>query len=831
MSNKVLKPDVKEDKSLQIKSQSSNKSNTIMELRTATKKNVGKVKKQFILEGLDCAHCASKIEAKLNSIDGIANASVNFVTKTLTMELEEISKVNELIASSIESINKIESHVKVKEKTIGKSNKLVIILEGLCCANCASKIEKESQNITNVSSAIVDFVAQKLILEVENNSDKDNIVEMVKQIVKRIEPDVKVYVEEGNQNRKQRSHDHNHEHEHEHENSKKEFVRLGVGAAIFAIATAFKFNFYVELSLFLVSYLLVGGEVVLRALKNIRGGQIFDENFLMSIATIGAFAIGEFPEGVAVMLFYQLGEIFQGMAVNRSRKSIAELMDIRPDFANLKISSEIKKVSPEDVNIGDIIVVRPGEKVPLDGKVIEGNSMVDTSALTGESVPREVGIGDNVLGGVINKNGLLTIEVEKEFGDSTIAKILDLVQNASSKKAPTENFITKFARYYTPAVVFSALALAILPPLFISGATFSEWIYRALAFLVVSCPCALVVSIPLGFFGGIGGASKNGILVKGGNYLEALNNVEVVVFDKTGTLTKGVFKVTEIQPQGNVSRDELITYSAFAESFSNHPIATSIVKAYSKEIANESIENYEEISGHGVKATVLGKEVLAGNYKLMNKENISYAQVETIGTVVHVAVNKEYAGYIVISDEVKEDSAKAIKALKEIGVRKTVMLTGDNKVVGTKVANQLGLDEVYSELLPDQKVEKVEVLDKEKSSKGKLIFVGDGINDAPVLARADIGIAMGGVGSDAAIEAADVVIMTDEPSKIASAIKIAKKTRTIVMQNIVFALGIKAIILVLVALGLGTMWEAVFGDVGVTLIAVLNSMRAMKTEQ
>ncbi len=829
MSNKVSKPNVKENKSLQIKSQSYNKSNTIMEFRTATKQNVGKIRKQFILEGLDCAHCASKIETKLNSIDGIANASVNFVTKTLTMELEEISKVNELIASSIESINKIESHVKVKEKTVGKSNKLVIMLEGLCCANCASKIEKESQNITNVSSSVVDFVAQKLILELENNSDKDNIVELVKQIVKKIEPDVKVYVVEGNQNRKQSSHEHNHD--HDHGNSKKEFVRLGVGAAIFAIATAFNFSFYVELSLYLVSYLLVGGEVVLRALKNIRGGQIFDENFLMSIATIGAFAIGEFPEGVAVMLFYQLGEIFQGMAVNRSRKSIAELMDIRPDFANLKMGSDIKKVSPEEVNIGDIIVVRPGEKVPLDGKVIEGNSMVDTSALTGESVPREVEVGDNVLGGVINKNGLLTIEVEKEFGDSTIAKILDLVQNASSKKAPTENFITKFARYYTPAVVFSALALAILPPLFISGATFSEWIYRALAFLVVSCPCALVVSIPLGFFGGIGGASKNGILVKGGNYLEALNNVEVVVFDKTGTLTKGVFKVTEIQPQGNVTRDELITYAAFAESFSNHPIATSIVKAYSKEVANESIENYEEISGHGVKAIVLGKEVLAGNYKLMNKENISYAQVETIGTVVHVAVNKEYAGYIVISDEVKEDSAKAIKDLKEIGVKKTVMLTGDNKVVGTKVAKQLGLDKVYSELLPDQKVEKLEVLDKEKSSKGKLIFVGDGINDAPVLARADIGIAMGGVGSDAAIEAADVVIMTDEPSKIASAIKIAKKTRTIVMQNIVFALGIKSIILVLVALGLGTMWEAVFGDVGVTLIAVLNSMRAMKTEK
>lgn len=830
-NNKISKPNVKENKPVQIKLESNNKKpQTIMQLNTVQKKPVSKIKKQFILEGLDCAHCASKIETKLNSMDGVSSASVNFVTKTLTMELEEISRVNELVAASIETINKIESHVVVKEKTSGKSNKLVIMLEGLCCANCAAKIEKEAGNIHDVNNAIVDFVAQKLIMEIESNADKDSIVEEVKKFVKKIEPDVKVYVLEGNQNKKQKD-SHEHGHDHDHESNKSEFIKLGVGASIFAVASIFNFSFYAELILYLISYLLVGGEVVLRALKNIRGGQIFDENFLMSIATIGAFAIGEFPEGVAVMLFYQLGEIFQGMAVNRSRKSIAALMDIRPDFANLKIGDDIKKVSPEEVSVGDIIVVKPGEKVPLDGKIIEGNSMVDTSALTGESVPREVGIGDNVLGGVINKNGLLTIEVEKEFGDSTIAKILDLVQNASSKKAPTENFITKFARYYTPVVVFSALALAILPPLFISGATFSEWIYRALAFLVVSCPCALVVSIPLGFFGGIGGASKNGILVKGGNYLEALNNVEVVVFDKTGTLTKGVFKVTDIQPQGNITKDELITYAAYAESFSNHPIATSILKAYGTEVANESIENYQEISGHGVKVTVLGKEIFAGNHKLMIKENIKYAQIETIGTVVHVVVNKEYAGYIVISDEVKEDSAEAIKALKAIGVKKTVMLTGDNKTVGIKVAKELGLDEVYSELLPDQKVEKVELLDKEKSSKGKLIFVGDGINDAPVLARADIGIAMGGIGSDAAIEAADVVIMTDEPSKIATAIKIAKKTRTIVMQNIIFALGIKAIILVLVALGLGTMWEAVFGDVGVTLIAVLNSMRAMKTEK
>lgn len=786
------------------------------------------IKKEFILEGLGCANCAAKMEQKLNVLDGIKSANISFATKTLFLEIEEINKTKELIAATTQIVQSIEGHVKVIEKQSNKALKKEILLDGLCCGNCAAKIERESNNIEGVKSAVVDFVATKLIMEIDNPSKTNSIIEKVREIVKRIEPDVKVIEI---QNKNKASKDETHEHEHEHgESNKTEIIKLASGAAIFAVATAMKLPNYLELILYLISYVIVGGEVVLRALKNISRGQVFDENFLMSIATIGAFAIGEYAEGVAVMLFYQLGEIFQGIAVNRSRKSISALMDIRPDFANLKVGDELKKVSPEEVSIGDIIIVKPGEKVPLDGKVIEGSSMVDTSALTGESVPREVGSGDNILGGVINKNGLLTIEVEKEFGDSTVAKILDLVQNASSKKAPTENFITKFARYYTPIVVFSALALAVIPPLVIEGATFSEWLYRALAFLVVSCPCALVVSIPLGFFGGIGGASKNGILVKGGNYLEALNNVEVVVFDKTGTLTKGVFKVTEVKSQNNISEDELIAYAAYAESYSNHPIATSILKAYGKEIVKDSVENYEEISGHGVKVIVEGREVLAGNYKLMNKENIAYSQVETIGTVVHVAVDKEYAGYIVISDEVKEDSAKAIKALKAIGVKKTVMLTGDNKTVGTKVANQLGLDEVHSELLPDQKVEKVELLDKEKSPKGKLIFVGDGINDAPVLARADIGIAMGGVGSDAAIEAADVVIMTDEPSKIASAIKIAKKTRTIVMQNIVFALGIKVILLILVAIGLGTMWEAVFGDVGVTLLAVLNSMRAMKTE-
>jgi len=728
--------------------------------------------------------------------------------------------------TNIKSISKINANINLRESN--PKIKRELILQGLCCANCAAKIERESRKIEGVQSAAVDFISTKLIMEIDNPSKQNNIIEKVKEIVKKIEPDVNV-IEIENLVKVSKQEAHNHEHGLV-ESNKGEIIKLTAGAVIFGVASAFKFPNAIELILYLFSYLLVGGEVILRAVKNIRRGQVFDENFLMGIATIGAFAIGQYPEGVAVMLFYQVGELFQDMAVDHSRKSITALMDIRPDFANLKIDNDIKKVSPEEVAVGDIIIVKPGEKVPLDGKVIEGNSMVDTSALTGESIPKEVGAGDNILGGVINKNGLLTVKVEKKFKDSTVAKILDLVQNASSKKAPTENFITKFARVYTPIVVFAAVILAVVPPLLIEGATFSQWLYRALSFLVVSCPCALVISIPLGFFGGIGGASKNGILVKGGNYLEALNSAEIVVFDKTGTLTKGVFKVTEIKPQKNISNEEVLKLAAYAESYSNHPIAASILNAFDDNIDKDIIDNYEEISGYGIKAAALGKEILAGNYRLMDKENIKYENVDAAGTVVHVAADRVYAGYIVISDEVKEDSLKAIKDLKAIGIKKTVMLTGDNKIVGTKIAKELNVDEVNSELLPDEKVEKLESLDKEKSAKGKLVFVGDGINDAPVLARADIGIAMGGVGSDAAIEAADVVIMTDEPSKIVSAIKIAKKTKTIVMQNIVFALGIKLILLALIALGLGTMWEAVFGDVGVALLAVLNSMRALKTE-
>ncbi len=798
---------------------------TVKKAKLSNKESMKKIRKEFILEGLGCANCAAKMEKRISELDEVNSASVNFLTKTLILEIKEASRVEEIVETITNIVTSIESHVKVREKVNEKVFKKEILLEGLCCGNCAAKIERESNNLDGVKSAVVDFVSTKLTIEIEDSSKQNDILDDIKKIVKRIEPDVKVILIDSTDKLSKSKNE-----KIDEENNKGEIIRIVIGAIIFGIATVMKFPNSVELILYLVSYVLVGGEVVLGACRNIVRGQVFDENFLMTIATIGAFAIGEYPEGVAVMLFYQIGEMFQDMAVNRSRKSISALMDIRPDFANLKINGDIKKVEPEEVKIGDVVVVKPGEKVPLDGKVIEGNSMIDTAALTGESVPRKVGVGDSILSGVINKNGLLTIKVEKEFGDSTVSKILDLVQNASSKKAPTENFITKFARFYTPAVVFAALALAVIPPLVIEGATFSQWIYRALAFLVVSCPCALVVSIPLGFFGGIGGASKNGILVKGGNYLEALNSVEMVVFDKTGTLTKGLFKVTEIKPENNISKEELMNLAAYAENYSNHPIAASILKAYDKEISKDKIKNYEEISGHGVKVVLDEKEVLAGNYKLMNEENIPYKQVETIGTVVHVAIDKKYAGYIVISDEVKEDSAKAIKALKNIGIKKSIMLTGDNKTVGIKIAEELGLDEVHAELLPDQKVEKLEALFKEKSNKGKIVFVGDGINDAPVLARADIGIAMGGVGSDAAIEAADVVIMTDEPSKIATAIKIAKKTRSIVMQNIVFALGIKLVILVLVAAGLGTMWEAVFGDVGVALIAVLNAMRAMKTE-
>lgn len=787
-------------------------------------------KKEFILQGLDCANCAGKIEARVQKISGINNASLNFMSKTLTIEIGATDKTNMIVSEISNIVKEIEPDVVVREKSVNKGTKKILILEGLGCANCAAKIEKEVKNLEGVKFASVDFVSKKLTLETNESSSIDKLSNQIESIVKKIEPDVKVIFEENASKDKTKENNKDNDEDEDGDDNKKEIIKLVIGGAVFAVGMIFNFQNWLELTIFLISYIIVGGNVVLRAIKGIVRGQVFSEHFLMSVATIGAFFVGQYPEGVAVMLFYLVGELFQDMAVNHSRKSISALMDIRPDYANLKVGEELKKVSPEDVNIGDIIVVKPGEKIPLDGKVIEGTSLVDTSALTGESVPRELEPGKDALSGFINKNGVLTVEVTKDYGESTVSKILDLVQNASSRKAPTENFITKFARYYTPVVVFGALALAVIPPLVIQGATFSDWIYRALVFLVVSCPCALVISIPLGFFGGIGGASKKGILIKGSNYLEALNSVETVIFDKTGTLTKGVFKVTETNSQNGYTDEELIEYASYAESYSNHPIALSIISAYNDEIDKNKIENYEEIAGHGIKVNVNGREVLAGNTRLMIKEDIKYKDVETIGTIVHVAIDKKYAGNIVISDEVKEDSAHAIKELKSIGVKKTVMLTGDLKTVADKIGKQLGLDEVYSELLPTDKVDKLELLDSKKSPKGKLVFVGDGINDAPVLARADIGIAMGGLGSDAAIEAADIVIMTDEPSKIASAIKIAKRTRNIVYQNIVFALGVKLVFLVLATFGVATMWEAVFGDMGVAILAILNAMRVMNTK-
>ena len=612
---------------------------------------------------------------------------------------------------------------------------------------------------------------------------------------------------------------------------KKRATKIIIALILFLIAIIIKFpNEWLNKGIFIISYLIVGIEVLKEAIENIFKGEVFDENFLMSIATIGAFAIGEFPEAVAVMLFYQIGELFQSYAVNQSRKSIASLMDIRPDYANVKRENEISKVNPEEVKIGETIVVKPGEKIPLDGKVVDGESLIDTSALTGESVPRKAKIGDEVLSGCINQNGLLEIKVTKEFGESTVSKILDLVENASSKKSKSENFITKFARYYTPAVVIIAVILAIVPPFIFHNATFTEWLYRALTFLVVSCPCALVISIPLGFFGGIGGASKMGILVKGSNYLEALSQTEIVVFDKTGTLTQGIFEVQKVEAIG-MSKDEMLKLVAHAENYSNHPISQSLKKAYGKEIDKNIISKIEEISGKGIIAKVENNDIIIGNNKLMDEKNIQYKKCNEIGTVLYVAINNKFAGYILIADKVKEDAQKAIKDLKQNHIKKTVMLTGDKKEIGEKIAEKLNIDEVYTELLPDGKVEKVEELLKQKSEKGKLAFVGDGINDAPVLALSDIGIAMGGLGSDSAIEAADVVIMTDEPSKLINAIKISKKTMRIVKENIIFAIAVKVAVLILSAFGLSTMWEAVFADVGVSVIAIINSLRVLRIKK
>lgn len=609
---------------------------------------------------------------------------------------------------------------------------------------------------------------------------------------------------------------------------KRQLYKIIAAAVLFAVAFMLPVSGYWRLAVWSAAYLIVGLPIVRKAFRNIGHGQVFDENFLMTAATAGAFALGEYSEGVAVMLFYQIGELFQSYAVNKSRKSIAALMDIRPDYANIERDGKVVRVSPEDVRPGEDIIVTAGEKIPLDGRIVEGYSLIDTAAITGESVPREAAVGDEVISGCINLNGRLKIKVTRDFGQSTVAKILDLVENASSQKASVENFITRFARYYTPAVVFLALAIAVLPPLLVDGAAFSDWLYRALTFLVISCPCALVISVPLGFFGGIGAASRNGILVKGSNYLEALAATEIAVFDKTGTLTKGCFEVSRVQGEG-IDDDTLLETAALAGGNSMHPVSQSIRKAYGKEIDLRRVADFEELPGRGIKATIGGKTVLLGNKKLLDEYGIKFNPINGAGTVVYIAAGGIFRGFILIADEIKPDAPAAIAALKKAGIRETVMLTGDNAAVAENVAQTLGLDKFFANLLPAQKVEKVEALMKDKSDGGKLIFAGDGINDAPVLALADIGIAMGGVGSDAAVEAADIVIMTDEPSKIAQAIKISQRTLRIVRQNIVFALGVKFWVLLMGAEGLATMWDAVFADVGVSVIAIINSMRALKS--
>ena len=691
---------------------------------------------------------------------------------------------------------------------------LQLTLEGLNCANCARKIEEKVGKMEGVKESNLNFTTTTLNVKLERKVKEEHAINEIKKIVEALEPHVKVEKKVSGKTNVQRA---------------KFEVKptLIIGTILYLIAVIGDFKGALALILFVASYLLIGGKVVLTAIKNIARGQLFDENFLMTVATIGAFSISEYPEAVAVMLFYEIGETIQGYAVNKSRSSISSLMDIRADYANIIIDGKEKKVSPETVKVEDIILVKPGEKIPLDGIVVEGESFVDTSALTGESVPRKIAVNDEILSGGINTNGVLKVKVTKKFGESTVSRILEMVENAANKKANTEKFITKFAKVYTPIVVALAILIAVVPSIFIKDALFSTWLYRALVFLVVSCPCALVVSVPLGFFAGIGGASKKGVLVKGSNYLELLKDLETVVFDKTGTLTEGVFTVTEINTN-NIQKEKLIEVAAMAESFSNHPIAISIIKEYGKEIDKEVIEEYEEIAGHGIKAVINNEEILIGNAKLMNQFNISYNEVDSIGTVVYCAINGKFKGSIVISDKIKENAAEALINLKAAGVKKTVMLTGDNKKTAEKVGEKVNIDEVHSELLPLGKVKEVEKLLKASNKNGRLAFVGDGVNDAPVLARADIGIAMGGIGSDAAIEAADVVLMKDDINALVDAINVSKKTNKILWQNIIFALGVKVIVMVLGTFGIANMWTAVFADVGVTIIAIINSTRCFR---
>ncbi|OYT33533.1 cadmium-translocating P-type ATPase [Archaeoglobales archaeon ex4484_92] len=683
-------------------------------------------------------------------------------------------------------------------------------LEGLDCASCAYEIE-EALKKEGFEFALVNFPTKEVVIEGD--------IEKAKEIIKRVEPGVKIIEKD--------EHDRN----HDHDDLKKMLYFIIPSLLLFIIGILLRYYYEMDnafvFGIFTMSYLLVGWKVLRNAVVNSVRGNVFDENFLITIATLGAFAIREYPEAVGVMLFYVVGEFFQDLAVNRSRRSIKSLLALKAEYASLKVGEKIVKVKPEELKVGDIIVIKPGERVPVDGIIIEGSSNVDTSALTGESVPRTVKEGEEILSGMVNLSGLLTVKVTKELKESTISRILELVENASARKAKTEKLITRFARYYTPAVVGLAALIALIPPLAF-GEPFSDWFYRALVLLVISCPCALVLSIPLGYFGGIGKSAREGILVKGSNFLDALSKATIVAFDKTGTLTKGVFKVTKIEMRNGFTEEEIIKFAALAEAHSNHPIAKAIKEAYGKEINEAEIKEHENIAGHGVKARIDGVEVMVGNDRLLHRFNIEHDTCRVKGTVAHVVINGKYAGYIIISDEIKEDAPIAVRDLKRLGVKRVIMVTGDNREVAAEIAKQLGLDSFYAELLPEDKVKIIEELEKEKAPNDKIVFVGDGINDAPVLARADVGVAMGALGSDAAIETADVVIMDDKPAKLPTGIRVARKTQRIVWQNIVFALGVKLAFISLGILGEATMWEAVFADVGVALIAVFNAMRILR---
>ena len=791
--------------------------------KSSSKGNNKKV--DMTLGGLNCAHCAEVIGQKVEDLDEVEMAHLNFVNKKLSFELKDGASRKLTIDKVINIIDTTEPGLNIQVHDNRGTKELKLKLENLTCKQCADQIEFEANKAKGVKSATLDFGNCILDVELDGTVSRRVVTEGIATIAKNLQHCLNIQVKGISKAQNKAL---NEKVTKKFDKDKLDKIRLFVGVIAYAITFIQQVwggnhghanQDMISTVAFIAVYLVVGGDVLLKAAKNIKNGRVFDENFLITVATLGAIIIGETSEAVGVMVFYKLGVFLQGIAVGKSRKSISSLMEIRPDVANLKIGNDIEVVDPEEVEIGDIIVVKPGERVPLDGIVIEGSSMVDTSALTGESVLRSVNVEDEVLSGFINKNALLTIEVTKDFGESAVSKVLDLVENASSKKAKTENFISVFSKYYTPVVVGLAAIIAIIPPVLIDPSSKVEW-YR----------WALVLSIPLTFFSGIGFASKNGVLIKGSNYLEALRYVDTVVFDKTGTLTKGVFNVTKVNAV-NVSKDELMEYAAYAEANSNHPIAKSIVKAYNKNLDLGKIGEYEEIAAHGIKVNYNGKTVLAGNEKLMKANNVKYTPVSETGTVVYIAVDGKYAGDLVISDEIKADSKEAIAKLKQIGIKQTVMLTGDNKKVADAVAAELKLDKVYSNLLPDEKVEKIEEIYQGRGEKEKVVFVGDGINDAPVLARADVGIAMGGLGSDAAIEAADVVIMNDEPSQIAKAIAISKKTSRIVWQNIIFALGVKVIVLVATAFGASNMWEAVFADVGVALIAVLNAMRAMRMKE